>query len=101
MSLKVNTQKSGKIGGIGAAKLLVVVDGDTMEEVQSSDARNLALATADENGFGNGGLNDNPIIGAIDAETNEMLDDGNIKVALDPKRKLQGYRAEFTIAKRI
>jgi len=98
--LQVNMEKSGELGGgIGETKFLVVIDSPDREEVEGAEARRLALDTASRNGFGNAGLTDNPLIGAVDSETGEMV---NIT---DPTKmaelRVSGYRAEFTLARRL
>lgn len=76
----------------------IAIDGDTREEVDSQAARDLALATAGQHGYGNAGLSENPSIGAIDVETDEVLDG---EAALDPSRQRRGYRGIFKINKRL
>ena len=96
--LTVNEERSGLLGQGTDGKLLVVVESNDLEEVSSHEARDMAMAKAAAAGFGNAGLNDQPTVGAVDAETDEMLDG---EAALDPNRTRKGYRAEYTFAKRI
>ena len=96
--LAVNEKKSGSIPGVGADKFKVAIDGGTLEEVSGQAAKEMAVKTANANGFGNAGMCDAPAIGVVDAATDDFAD--GIK-ALDPKVAKKGFRAEFTFAKRI
>jgi hypothetical protein len=94
--LALNEQRSGvQRGGVGESKFIVVLESDSMDEVNSAEAKRMALDVASQHGWGNAGLADNPIIGAVDTETDEVIN------SLDPKVQIKCYRAEFTIAKRL
>ena len=95
--MQINSTKSGKITGVGADKLLVVIDGASREEVDCPDARKLAQKTAAEAGFGSGGMCDQPIIGPIGPD-GEMLEDAD---ALNPELIGHGFRVEYTFAQRV
>ena len=95
--LTVNRERSGAIKGVGANKLRVVLDGVTRDDVDSSEAREMATTVAAENGFGSGGLCDNPVIGPFGVN-GEMLEDLE---ALSPHAEVTGFRAEFTFANRV
>jgi hypothetical protein len=90
--LRVNTEKSGTIGD---RKLKIAVDGDTLTEVQSAEAKQMATAMSNRQGFGNGGLSDTPCSGAVDEATDDFLED------LNPERRVSCYRTEFTFQQRI
>jgi hypothetical protein len=94
--LQVNETRSGKLpGGVGESKFLVVLESDSLDEVNSPDAKRMALDFASQHGWGNAGLTDtNPVVGAVDERTDEII---KTLEPIPPKR----YRIEFTIAKRL
>ena len=94
--LRVNQKLSGVVAGVGMNKLRVVVDGETREEAESTAAREMASQISAENGYGNGGLCETPIVGPIGA-SGDVLED---VAALEPNAEVIGFRAEFTFANR-
>ena len=96
--LTVNEKRSGIPDGPGPKKLRVTIEGQGLEEVQGTAAKELATKTAAENGFGNAGLCDMPNAGAFHAETGEYLGDED---AFNPDTPVGGYRAEFTFQQRL
>jgi len=96
--LTVNQERSGVITAPGPKKLKIAVEGPSLEEVQGTPAKEMAVKTAAENGFANAGLCDMPGIGAFHRETGEFLGDAD---AFKPGTPVGGYRAEFTFAQRL
>jgi len=95
--LTINESKSGVVPGVGANKFRVAIDGTERGDVDDRAARDLAMETAAANGFGNGGLCDNAVIGPVGAD-GEMLDGHDV---LDPAITVIGFRAEFMFANRV
>ena len=95
--LTVNAERSGLMGGPGPNKLQVAIEGQNLEEVQASPAKQMAIKVAAEQGFGNGGLCEQPAVGAFHKETGDFLGDDD---AFVPGTPVGGYRAEFTFAQR-
>ena len=93
----VNREKSGVIEGVGQNKLRVVIDCSDREEAEAATTRDEAMRVAAENGFGNGGLCDNPVISPIgsDGEPLEGLE------ATSPGATVLGFRSEYTFANRV
>jgi hypothetical protein len=66
--LVINEQRSGAVDPTKIAlanmpmgtspKLVITIDGDSLEEVQSSEAKSQAMARAAQEGYGQGGLAD-------------------------------------------
>lgn len=79
------------------SKLKVVLDGATRDEVDCPAARNMATKVASQQGFGGGGMCQNPVIGPVGAD-GEMLDG---LAAMQPGTAVAGYRAEFMFANKI
>ena len=96
--LTVNEMLSGQVGGVGAPKLKVVLESEARNELESAQARQMALQVGDQHGFGNAGLSENPIVMPVDASTDKELDENS---ALDPTAQISKYRAEFVLSKRI
>lgn len=96
--LTVNETRSGHVGGVGASKLKVVLESEVRNELESAQARQMALQVGDQHGFGNAGLSENPIVMPVDARTGEELAED---AALDPAAQISKYRAEFVLSKRI
>jgi len=96
--LSVNEKRSGHIGGIGAPKMKVVLESEVRNELESAQARQMALQVGDQHGFGNAGLSENPVVMPVDAKTGEDLAEND---ALDPTAQISNYRAEFVLSKRI
>lgn len=95
MPLRLNNQKSEVLS---STTIQIVLDGDSREEVDSPAAREMALQVAGQHGYGNAGLSEAPMVGAIDTETDDILDGPQ---ALDPNRPRSGYRGYFKINKRL
>ena len=95
MAIRVNPDKSGTLS---QQTIQIAIDGDSLEEVQDQAARDLALQTAAQHGYGDAGLSEQPMCGAVDSETNEILDGA---AALDPNRRKNGWRAVYKINKRF
>ena len=98
MPLSVNKLRSGQIKGTVPPKMVVAVESQDMVDVQGQDAKNMAFATAAEEGFANSGMCDLPNPGAFHKETGEYLKD---EEAFDPNTPLGGYRVEFTFQQRL
>lgn len=95
--LKVNVEKSGVVKGIGVDKLRIVIDGDNFEEANSAACRELARTTAVQQGFGNGGQCDQPIIGPVGPD-GQMLEGA---AALASDAPVVGFRAEYLYTNRF
>ena len=95
--LVVNQTLSGNGDSIGAAKLRVVLESESRNELESAKARQMAFQIGDQHGFGNAGLSENPTVVPVEASTDEELDNKN---ALDPSVEISKYRAEFILSKR-
>lgn len=95
--MQVNQEKSGAVRGVGAGKLLVVVDGADRSDVDSLEARDMAREAAAAAGFGAGGMCEQPVIGPIGPDGN-MLEGED---ALNPNIEVQGFRTEFMFAQRL
>ena len=95
--LNVNFEKSGVVKGVGVDKLRIVIDGANFEEVSSAACRELARKTATEQGFGSGGLCDQPIVGPVGSDGN-MLEG---MVAVDGMTPVVGYRTEYLYTNRF
>lgn len=92
----LNEQKSGVIKGVGANKLLIILDGATRDEMDAVATRQMAQEAAAGYGFGMGGLCAPPVIGPVGTD-GEIINDAT---ALDPNTTVVGFRAEFTYANR-
>jgi hypothetical protein len=100
--LVINEQRSGAVDPTKIAlanmpmgtspKLVITIDGDSLEEVQSSEAKSQAMARAAQEGYGQGGLADMPQCMAVHAETDEMLTE---EQAFQPGIPVKCYRAQF------
>ena len=96
--LQLREEKSGVRTGVGAGKLVVVIDAGTREEAESKPCKDMAIKIASENGFANAGFSQTPVVNPVNAVTDEVLVD---EEAFNPNVKLGGYRAEFEFANRI
>jgi hypothetical protein len=75
--------------------LVVVIDCDTLEEANNTEARNLAQKAAAEHGLANVALNPTTHGYAVDAATNKPLDEPY------PGVQIACYRVEHRCAKRL
>jgi len=96
--LQCQRELSGVVAGVGAGKLRVVIDGETMQEAKSKACKDLAIKIASENGFANAGLCETPIVNGINAATGKILEESEV---FDKNTKVAGYRAEFLFTNRI
>lgn len=96
--LTLNATRSGVLPGVGPQKLRVTLDADSRTEFDGLPAKQMAMKVAAENGFGNGGLCEQPQVNAVNEATDDLLED---KDAFNPTARIKGFRAEFTFANRI
>jgi hypothetical protein len=94
--LTVNEQLSGDDPNttIGDSKFLVVLESQDREELDSPEAKKMAIAVAGRNGYTGGLATINPDINAVDAETDKVIDSLNVP-------NIKCYRAHFVVAKRL
>jgi len=92
--LNVNERETGVVKGVGHDKLLIVLDGDSFDEVQGIKAREMAREIAASRGYGAGGMTDQPVIGPIGVD-GQMLENED---AINPNAEVVGYRVEFLFA---
>ena len=95
--LKVNYKESGIVKGVGVDKLRIVIDGDSYDEVCGADARELARATSVQQGFGNGGQCEQPVIGPVGPD-GKMYDG---IAAMQASAQVTGFRGEFLYTNRF
>ena len=95
MALRVNMDKSGLVPHSVPSQIRITIEGDNRDELDTPDARDLAIKAAADVGFGNVGFNNQPNIGPVDVATGEIIE------TLDPKLKISCWRAEFELQQRL